>query len=276
MIANFQYLPRSTPIHRLDPRTKIILLLCATTTAAFLTDLRLLLGLICVAFVYYSLARLPWSVTRRAWTFFLVFIVLVVGLNTLIAGASNARPDDLVLFRLPPGIQITWQKVIEAINIVCRLVIGALLAIPITFTIPPTQFGIAFRGLGISDRFAFAIDLAMRLVPTYADDFRSTMDAQRARGYELDKLQGGFLSRVRRLAPLIVPVTINAIVSGEDITNALDMRGFGLKPRTWLHKRSLRLIDKVLIAAALLLLIGGIAWRVAGGGQLWVPPYPFA
>jgi energy-coupling factor transport system permease protein len=152
---------------------------------------------------------------------------------------------------------------------------GAFMAIPITFTIPPTRFGVAFRGLGLGDRIAFAVDLAIRLVPTYAEDFRSTMDAQRARGFELDVLRGGFIERIRRLAPLAVPVTMNAIMSGEDITDALDMRGFGLKPRTWLHARPLAPVDRLLIGFGLALFFGGIAWRIFGGGQLWVPPYPF-
>ncbi len=63
------------------------------------------------------------------------------------------------------------------------------------------------------------------------------IDAQRARGFELDAFVVDVVARVRRLAPLAVPVTMTAIMSGEDITDALDMRGFGLRPRTWLHER---------------------------------------
>jgi energy-coupling factor transport system permease protein len=275
MIASFKYLEKSTPIHRLDPRTKIVLLLCAACTAASLRDLRALLALLALAIVYYALAQLPWSATRRAWNFFLFFIVVVVGFNTLIAGSGRPDPNTIELVQLPLGIQITWQNIIEALGLICRMLVGAFMAIPITFTIPPTRFGVAFRGLGLSDKIAFAVDLAIRLVPTYAADFSSTLDAQRARGYEIDKLRGGLLERVRRLAPLAVPVTMNAIMSGEDITNALDMRGFGLRPRTWLHARRLRPVDWLLIGVGLALLLGGVAWRIVGGGQLWVPPFPF-
>jgi energy-coupling factor transport system permease protein len=275
MIASFKYVDRPSAIHRLDPRTKIILLLCAAFTAASLRDLRALLALLALAIGYYALARLRWRETRTAWMFFLFFIVVVVGFNTLIAGAGVPDQNTVVLARLPLGIQITWQNVIEALGVMCRMLVGAFMAIPITFTIPPTRFGVAFRGLGLSDKIAFAVDLAIRLVPTYAADFRSTIDAQRARGYEIDKLRGGLLERVRRLAPLAVPVTMTAILSGEDITNALDMRGFGLRPRTWLHARRLGMVDWALILLGVGLLIGGVAWRTAGGGQLWVPPFPF-
>jgi energy-coupling factor transport system permease protein len=275
MIANFSYVEKSSFIHRLDPRTKIILLLAAAFTAASLRDLRVLFVLLVLAVCYYALARLPWSATRRAWRFFIFFIVVVVGFNTIIAGAGSSEVNAVVLLRLPLGILVTWANLIQALAVMLRMLISAFMAIPITFTIRPTQFGVAFRGMGLSDRIAFAVDLAMRLVPTYAENFRSTIDAQRARGFELDRFRGGIIARVSRLAPLAVPVTMTAIMSGEDITDALDMRGFGLRPRTWIHARRLRMTDWALIAFALLLLAGGIAWRIAGGGRLWVPPYPF-
>lgn len=276
MIASFKYIDKSSPIHALDPRTKLVLLLCAAFTAASLPDLRALLLLLGLAITYYSLARLPWSATRTAWRFFLFFIVILVGFNTLIAGTGGASTDNVVLLRLPLGIVVSWSDLIDAMTIICRMLTGAFMALPFTFTIPPTRFGVAFRGLGLSDRIAFAVDLAIRLVPTYAADYRSTLDAQRARGYELDRLRGGIFERLRRLAPLVVPVTMNAIMSGEDITDALDMRGFGLRPRTWLHARPLRIADWILIFFGVALLLGGIIWRFVNGGALWVPPYPFS
>jgi energy-coupling factor transport system permease protein len=275
MIASFKYLNKPTLIHRLDPRTKIVLLLCTAFTAASVRDLRALLVLLALAIVYYALAQIPWHETRAAWRFIIFFIVVLAGFNTLILGAGAVGQEAIVLIRLPLGIQITWQNIIESLGVICRMLAGAFMALPLTFTTLPTRFGVAFRGLGLNDKLAFAVDLAIRLVPTYAADFRSTVDAQRARGYEVDSLKGGFVERVRRLAPLAVPVTMNAIMSGEDITNALDLRGFGLRPRTWMHARPLRPIDRALICLGLGLLLGGIAWRVAGGGQIWVPPFPF-
>lgn len=275
MIASFKYIDKPTIIHRLDPRTKIILLLCVAFTAASLRDLRALLILLGLAIIYYSLARLPWQATRQAWLFILFFVVVLVGINTLILGSGTDTVTETVMFTLPFGLSITWEALIQSTGVMCRMLCGALMALPFTFTIPPTRFGVSFRGLGLSDKIAFAIDLALRLVPTYAADFSSTIDAQRARGYEVDKVRGGLFERVRRLAPLVVPVTMNAITSGEDITNALDMRSFGQHPRTWIHKRPLALIDWVLIVFGVLMLIGGIVWRIVTASQLWVPPYPF-
>ncbi|WP_369294164.1 energy-coupling factor transporter transmembrane component T, partial [Klebsiella pneumoniae] len=73
-------------------------------------------------------------------------------------------------------------------------------------------------------------------MPTLGRDFSITLDSQRARGYEVEKLSGGIVAQIRRLAPLVVPVTINAIIGAEDIIDAMDLRAFGVGPRTWVHE----------------------------------------
>ena len=275
MIASFKYIDKPTFVHRLDPRTKIIITLVTAFTAAMIRDLRVLAAVLALALVYYLLARIPWREVRAAWTFIFFFIFILVGLNTLLLGSGSNEPNDVVLVQFPFGIALSWANLIETLGIVCRMLAGALTALPLTFTIPPTRFGVAFRGLGASDRIAFAIDLAIRLVPTYGDDFRTTINAQRARGFEMDRLRGGLFDRVRRLAPLVVPVTMNAIVSGEDITNALDMRGFGLRPRTWLHKRRFAPRDYALLTLVIVGFVAAVVYRFTSGGALWVPSYSF-
>jgi hypothetical protein len=48
--------------------------------------------------------------------------------------------------------------------------------------------------------------------------FSVTLDAQRARGYEIERVEGGLIAQNGKIAPLIVPVTMNSIISGEDVT----------------------------------------------------------
>jgi energy-coupling factor transport system permease protein len=102
-------------------------------------------------------------------------------------------------------------------------------------------------------------------------DFSITLDAQRARGYEVEKLEGGVLAQIRKLAPLVVPVTINAIVGGEDVIDAMDLRCFGLRKRTWLHKLEYKRKDKILIAAGLAIFFLSTAVSISGYGRFWVP-----
>ena len=140
---------------------------------------------------------------------------------------------------------------------------SASLAVILTFD--PAQLGITFRKLGFPDKFAFVLDLTMRFVPTLMRDFQITMDAQKARGYELesrDRSLKGILTVGRRFVPLIVPVVVRAVLDAEDRANAMEMRAFGTGPRTWVQQLHYAPRDFVMIAAGVALLVGGIVLRI--------------
>ena len=116
------------------------------------------------------------------------------------------------------------------------------------------------------------MDLTMRFIPTFGRDFQLTMDAQRARGYELEKLSGGLIAQVRKLGPIIVPVTIHAIIGSEDIIDAMDLRAFGIGPRTWLDELHYHTRDHILKYFGLALLVLSLLAVILGYGSFWVPP----
>jgi energy-coupling factor transport system permease protein len=131
-------------------------------------------------------------------------------------------------------------------------------------TFDSAQLGITFRRLGFPDKFAFVLDLTMRFVPTLMRDFRITMDAQRARGYELetqDRSLKALLTVGRRFVPLIVPVVVRAVLDAEDRANAMELRAFGTAKRTWIQQLRYRARDFVMIVAGVLVLAGAIAAR---------------
>jgi energy-coupling factor transport system permease protein len=116
------------------------------------------------------------------------------------------------------------------------------------------------------------MDLTMRFIPTFGRDFQLTMDAQRARGYELEKISGGLIQQVRKLGPLIVPVTIHAIIGSEDIIDAMDLRAFGVGPRTWLDQLTYHRRDRILVAFGIFIFIASLVVGFVGLGKFWVPP----
>ncbi len=170
-----------------------------------------------------------------------------------------------------PGLDITVERTFFALAQLVRVFSIASVTILIPYTVNPAQYGITFRGLGLSDKIAYAMDLTMRFVPTFGRDFQMTMDAQRARGYELEKIRGGLVAQVRKLAPLIVPVTIHAIIGSEDIIDAMDLRAFGVGPRTWLEQLHYRRRDYALITFSVVLLITSLFLSLLGFGRFWAP-----
>jgi energy-coupling factor transport system permease protein len=82
---------------------------------------------------------------------------------------------------------------------------------------------------------------------------------------------GGLIELVYRLGPLMVSVTIHAIIGSEDNIDAMDLRTFGVGPCTWLEELHYRWRDRVLIAIGILILVASFAMQVIGLGEFWIP-----
>lgn len=231
-------------IESFDPRARVTFYVCLTTAVLIVNDLRVLTGLALLGVGTLIFARVPWVRMKSIWLGAVVFIVLITALN--------------LLFRSP----------VEAAQQALRAVAMAAASLAIVLTFDPADLGITFRRMGFPDRFAFALDLTARFVPTLIRDFQITIDAQKARGYELesrDRSLRGILTVGRRFVPLIVPVVVRAVLDAEDRANAMDLRAFGTGPRTWMQTLHLRLRDYVLVVASFALLAGGIAARLLLG-----------
>ncbi|MFL5653993.1 MAG: energy-coupling factor transporter transmembrane component T family protein [Ktedonobacteraceae bacterium] len=269
MLVNFVYIKRDTPIHRLDPRVKWILLFSyAFSVMQTVNFWFTLFGFLGAAF-YYSQAKLKWSETKRPWLFILFLTFMLVVVNYFTSGGAIVQGIDLshqhILYQLPfiafkarPPYIVPASTIfsVESITFIItqamRNISIALLALPITYTTDPGFTGVAFKGMGVPDKFSYAIDLSIRFLPTIVRDFGTTLDAQRARGFEIDKLRGGFFSKVAKLAPLLVPVVIGSIVGAEDIISSMELRCFGVGKRTWLTQLHPRQSDRIIITLSIL------------------------
>ena len=120
------------------------------------------------------------------------------------------------------------------------------------------------------DNIAFALDLALRFVPSLGHDFTTTLEAQRARGYELERA-GGLLKAIRNTAPLVLPVTIGAILKSEDVIDAMNLHAFGTGPRTWVQQLRYGPADYAVLALCSALLITSLALMALGRNGLWLP-----
>lgn len=287
MLVSWRYRERDTLIQKLDPRARWIFMFATLFAVIQFWDLRFLSFFFALSLTYYFLGRLTWRETRRIWTFVLVLVVVIIGINTVLTGRGGptAVLQDtrhivwearwmVPVVNWTIRLTITVERLVFAIAQITRMLTIAILFIPVAFTFNPNHYGVTFRRLGLPDKAAFSVDLAFRFVPTLARDFSITLDAQRARGYEVEKLSGGLIAQIRKMAPLIVPVTINAVVGAEDIINAMDLRCFGLRSRTWLHELRYRPRDYALIAFSGTILLASIFVRLRWGiGGFWVPDW---
>jgi energy-coupling factor transport system permease protein len=272
-----RYLGRGSWLARRDPRLLVVCLAVFIFTAIQVWDVRLLLLLDVVAASYYAAARIPFRAVRAQWAYVLFFISFIVVANTLITG-GELRGLHLaqlhVYFSLPLiGTPISAESVTYAVAQYMKFGAMAAVGFPIAFAIAPGDIGPAFARLGVPYKFAYALELTFRFVPSLSADMRTTIDAQRIRGYEWEKIGRGPIGKLRRTVPLLVPVTMNAIVGAEDTIDAMDLRGFGTGPRTWLRALAFDGADWLTLAG-FVALFAIITWlSFAGLTRLWVPPF---
>jgi energy-coupling factor transport system permease protein len=282
MLVPWRYRQRENSfIQKFDPRAWLIFYACFLFSTLAFWDIRFLLPFWLLALFVLLTSGVKWHEIRRAFLFIIGFVVFFSILTFLTGrGGSEVYAQEHLIrqFRAPfsifgwtPTLNVTVERLFYGVTQFVRVSSIAIMTILIPYSLNPAHYGITFRGLGLSDKFAYAMDLTMRFIPSFARDFQLTMDAQRARGYELEKIKGGLLEQVRKMGPIFVPVTIHAIIGSEDIIDAMDLRAFGVGPRTWLDILKRDFKDRLLIWIGVAILITSIVLSFWGYGNFWVP-----
>jgi energy-coupling factor transport system permease protein len=249
------YLDRDTFLHRLDPRTKMFLLLGMFVLAFVFTDpLYLLVVLAIVLFFGYlsrSLANL-----RRTWFILLAVPVVSVVLCCIFGGG-----------RTPLFLFVEREALVYGMSIALRLDAAIIAGVIFLSTTRNEAAAAGLVRLRIPYRFAFAVSRALRLVPTMVATGMTIGRARRSRGFDPDS--GNAISRIRKQLPLLVPVFVTTVRSTHVFSMAMESRGFGAGPgRTFFLRGAMGPGDALVLVVFALLLAGAIALRVLGYGRM--------
>ena len=272
-----RYLGRGSWLARRDPRVLVLVIALFIFTVLQVWDGRVVFGLLLIAIAYYRSAGIPWRHIRRNWAVVFAFIGLLVVVNTIVTGGDvqGTPVERLHVFFLMPvlGTPISAESLALAVTLLMRYLAMATIGFPLAFAVAPSDFGVTFARLGVPEKFAFGIDLTFRFLPSLAADLQTTIDAQRIRGYDPSAGKGGFLSKVRKAVPVLVPTVVNAVAGAEDTIDAMDLRGFGTGRRTWLRHLAFDRTDLLVIAFfGVLFATATIAGFVGLTSHLWTPP----
>jgi energy-coupling factor transport system permease protein len=249
----FLYLDRDTWVHRLDPRTKMLLLIGAFVLAFLFVNP--LYGLVVLAIVLaFGYAAQSLVNLKRIWFILLMIAVMTVILWTLFG--SGETP----LFWL-----VEQEALLYGIGAALRIDIMIVAGMIFLSTTRNEEIATGLVKLGIPYRFAFAVSTALRLVPTIAATGATIGQAQRSRGLDLES--GNLIQRVRKNTPLLIPVFVSTIRSTNVFSMALESKGFGASPqRTYFLKIELTRRDVLVLVSFAALLVAALALRFAGYG----------
>jgi energy-coupling factor transport system permease protein len=270
-----RYLGRGSWLARRDPRVLVLVVVLFIFTIIQVWDLRFVVPLVAVAFAYYRSAGIRFVDVRRNWITALTLITIVVLVNSVLTGN---RLEGMVVhpyFTLPLiGTVVSAESVTYAVAQWLRYLGMVTIGFPIAFCVAPADLGVTFARLGVPEKFAFGVDLTWRFLPSLANDFQQTIDAQRVRGFDPGGARGGPIARLRRMIPILAPVTVNAIAGAEDTIDAMDLRAFGTGHRTWLRQLTFERSDWLIVVAFAILLAASTILGFAGlTSRIWVPGF---
>jgi len=239
-----QYLPRQSPVHRLDPRVKIVgwlglavvLFTTKTLTGYVLFAIALVAGL--------RVSQIPLGYTLRGLLPMLPFMVLLWIFQVIFSGSLYPQSTQ-VLWRwhfVDIRLEGVWFSSLTMIRVV-------LLYLSVTWLTLATALVALTDGLesllGLLRRLKMPANelamigvIALRFVPTLVDEQERIMKAQIARGANLD--QGNWLTRVKARIPVLIPMFISTLRRADDLIVAMESRCYrGGQGRT--KRRQLKL-----------------------------------
>ena len=217
-----QYYQAQSPVHRLDPRTKII------ATLVYIVGLFVVksfwgLGLTTLVLAaVIAVSRVPLSFILRGLK--PIFIII---LFTFVLNAFMYNGEVLVKIWV---LTITTEGLIRAVFMAARLVLLILGSSMMTLTTKPIELtdGIEsllspLRKIGVpAHELAMMMSIALRFIPTLLEETDKIMKAQQARGADFET--GNILRRAKSLMPILVPLFISAFRIAQDMAMAMEAR----------------------------------------------------
>jgi energy-coupling factor transport system permease protein len=266
-VIDIEYLPRISPVHRLNPFVLIVFELCVATIAALFNSPLALAVLIVAICGVIAAARVPVKKFKYMWVTLGVSVLFVFTQGiwfTSFGALVDAHFKPTVLFDLwpnwmpgGPAIPFTLEGTIFGLALGMRFCAIALAFPLLVMTVHPADLTNALARVRVLGRrlppnFIFIFVNALRYVPTISKQFDETMDAQRARGVEFDR--GGPIRRIKALFAILIPVVTTSLVGARDLTLALETRAFGaVAERTFLRAVLMRKADVAVIVVLILL-----------------------
>ena len=256
-----QYFPGTSPLHRMDPRTKLLILVLYIVTIFICGSL--IPFVLCAAglFLAIKLSRIPFKMIRKALKPIVIIVVFTGVLNILYTPG-----DVLASFWI---FRITREGIATAAVMITRILLLVASTALLTYTTSPMALTDALENL-LSPlkklkvpvhEFAMMMSIALRFIPTLIEETDKIMSAQKARGADFES--GNLLQRAKALVPVLVPLFISAFRRADDLACAMECRLYhGGANRTRLHTLKYGKVDTIGGIIAVVICVASIALNV--------------
>ena len=218
-----QYFPGDTVVHRLDPRTKLILTILYIVLL-FIAKSFVSYGLVFLFLVFcIALSRIRLKAVLSGLKPLVILIIITALLNLFYTRGEN------LLFRVW-RISVYWEGVSTAVTMALRIMMLVTGTLMLTYTTSPLQLTDGMEKL-LSPlkklrvpvhELSMMMSIALRFIPTLIEETDKIMNAQKARGAEFDT--GNLIQKAKAMLPLLVPLFISAFRRADELATAMESR----------------------------------------------------
>ena len=259
-----QFFPGNSPVHRMDPRTKLILLI-GYIVALFLAVSWISYGVM-LAFLIFSIAisQIPLKSIFKGMKPLVVILIFTGILNIFFT------PGETVLFSWWK-ITVTAEALIRALFMMTRILMLITGTFLLTYTTSPISLTDGLESLlGPLKVLRFPVHelsmmmcIALRFIPTLIEETDKIMSAQKARGADFES--GNLMQRVKALIPILVPLFISAFRRADELATAMECRCYhGGEGRTKMKLLRYKLADFISYGVGIVVLGAVITLRSFG------------
>ncbi|MBE6750412.1 MAG: energy-coupling factor transporter transmembrane protein EcfT [Ruminococcaceae bacterium] len=240
-----QYFDSKSIIHRIDPRNKIILMILFIVFI-FLSQnfFALLLACACV-FSVILVSKVPLKMYLKNMKAILPVLIFTAIINLFYGEGGKV----LLSFWF---IEITTVGIYKSLFMALRILLLIFISSALTYTTTPNDLTDAiesllsplrFIGLGSAVHIlAMMMSIALRFIPTLIEEAEKIMNAQKARGADLEN--GTLIERVKALIPILIPLLISSVRRAYELAEAMECRCYnGGEGKTRMKQMHLGLID---------------------------------
>ena len=259
-----QFFPGYSPIHKLDPRTKIILSVFFIVTVFLANNPITLVFLAIITCILIFMSRISFSVMFKAIKP-LVFILTFTAVLNIFLTKGEGTP--LLSFWV---LTVYEEGIVRAAFMFFRVIIFILSStVLLTYTTSPISLTDGIESLLAPLKkikvpvhsFAMMMSIALRFIPILVEETEKIMNAQKSRGADFSS--GGLIKRAKALIPILIPLLASAFNRADELATAMECRCYrGDKNRTKLVKLEYKSRDFVFMAAFVLIFISVILLRI--------------
>ncbi len=220
-----QFIDTDSFVHKLDPRTKLMFLI-AYIVFIFIAGNFISLGLLFVLLIVAMFVSIiPVKMYLRNIKAILPIILITALLNVFYTSGGKVLVDWWIF-------TITAQGIYRAVFMAVRIILLILSSAVLSYTTSPTSLTgaiesllspLKFIGLGNAvHTMAMTMTIALRFIPTLIEETQKIMNAQKARGADLDS--GNLLKKVKALLPILIPLLISSVRRAYELAEAMECR----------------------------------------------------